>query len=94
MPFLLPPEVISGIQKSFDYTPILNSSHEPLFLFDKNKLLARLVLNKEVFIKCYGAGQNNRILAVVYVDRKNVNLKLIKGDLSEVHLGGDPPEAD
>ena len=51
-----------------------------------------MVLNKEVFIKCYGAGQNNRILAVVYVDRKNVNLKLIKGDLSEVHQGSDPPE--
>jgi len=58
------------------------------------KFLARMVLNKQVFIKGYGTGRNNRILAVVNVDRKNVNLKLIKDDLAEVHQGSDPPEAD
>ncbi len=56
------------------------------------KFLARMVLNKQVFIKGYGLGPYNRILAVVYVDRKNVNLKLIKDDLAEVYQGSDPPE--
>ncbi len=51
------------------------------------KFLARMVLNKQVFIKGYGLGPYNRILAVVYVDRKNVNLKLIKDGLAEVYQG-------
>jgi endonuclease YncB( thermonuclease family) len=51
------------------------------------KFLTRLALNEQVFIKGYDTGQNNRILAVVYVDRKNVNLNLIKDGLAEVYQG-------
>ncbi len=54
------------------------------------KFLARMVLNKQVFIKGYGTGPYNRILAVVYVDRKNVNLELIKAGLAEVYQGKPP----
>ena len=54
------------------------------------KFLARMVLNKQVFIKGYGLGPYSRILAVVYVDRKNVNLELIKAGLAEVYQGKPP----
>jgi len=54
------------------------------------KFLARMVLNKQVFIKGYGTGPYNRILGVVYVDRKNVNLELIKAGLAEVYQGKPP----
>ncbi len=52
--------------------------------------LAAMVLNKQVFIKGYGTGPYNRILAVVYVDRKNINLELIKAGLAEVYQGNPP----
>ena len=51
------------------------------------KFLTRLALNEQVFIKGYDTGQNNRILAVVYVDRKNGNLNLIQDGLAEVYQG-------
>ena len=54
------------------------------------KFLAGMVLNKTVDIKGYGTGPYNRILAVVYVDRKNVNLELIKAGLAEVYKGRPP----
>ncbi len=50
----------------------------------------RMVLNKQVFIKGYGTGPYNRILAVVYVGKKNVNLELIKAGYAEVYQGKPP----
>jgi len=49
-----------------------------------------MVLNKQVFIKGYGLGPYNRILGVVYVGKKNVNLELIKAGLAEVYKGKPP----
>ncbi len=58
------------------------------------KFLAGMVLNKQVFIKGYGLGPYNRILAVVYVGRKNANLELIKAGLAEVYRGKSPRGLD
>ncbi len=52
--------------------------------------LAAMVLNKQVFIKGYGLGPYNRILAVVYVGKINVNLELIKAGYAEVYQGRPP----
>jgi len=54
------------------------------------RFLTRMILNKQVFIKGYGTGPYNRILAVVYVSKKNVNLELIKAGLAEVYRGKPP----
>ena len=54
------------------------------------RFLVRMALNKQVFIKGYGTGPYNRILGVVYVDRKNVNLELVKAGLAEVYQGRPP----
>ena len=74
-------------------TPETNKrKHKPGQPFgDKaKKFLAAMVLNKSVDIKGYGLGPYNRILAVVYVDGKNVNLELIKYGLAEVYQGKPP----
>jgi len=49
-----------------------------------------MVLNKQIFIKGYGTGSYNRILAVVYVSKKNVNFELVKAGLAEVYQGRPP----
>lgn len=49
-----------------------------------------MVLNKQVFIKGYGTVPYNRMLAVVYVSKKNVNLELVKAGLVEVYQGRPP----
>ena len=49
-----------------------------------------MVLNKQVFIKGYGTGPYNRILAVVYLSKKNVNLELVKTGLAEAYQGRPP----
>ena len=51
------------------------------------KHLANLVLNKSVEVKSYGTGRYGRILGVVFVDGKNVNLEIIKAGLAEVFRG-------
>lgn len=49
-----------------------------------------MVLNKQVFIKGYVLGSYNRILGVVNVDRKNINLEFLKVGLAEVYQGKPP----
>jgi len=49
-----------------------------------------MVLNKQIFNKGYGTGPYNRILAVVYVSKKNINLELVKAGLAEVYQGRTP----
>jgi endonuclease YncB( thermonuclease family) len=75
-----------------DSPEIKKGKHKPGQPFGQKakKLLTRMVLNKQVFIKGYGLGPYNRILAVVYVDRKNVNLELVKAGLAEVYQGKPP----
>ena len=54
------------------------------------KFLAGMVLNKTVDIKGYGLGRYNRIIGVVFVDGKNVNLEMVKAGLAEVYRGKPP----
>jgi micrococcal nuclease len=54
------------------------------------KYLAELVLNKTVDIKGYGLDRYSRILGVIYLDGKNINLEMIKAGLAEVYHGLAP----
>jgi endonuclease YncB( thermonuclease family) len=56
--------------------------------------LAKLVLNKTVDIKGYGLDRYHRILGVVVVDGRNVNLELVKAGLAEVYRGNPPKGLD
>jgi len=75
-----------------DAPELKRGKHKPGQPFGQRakKFLARLVLNKQVFIKGYGTGPYNRILGVVYVGRKNVNLEMLKAGLAEVYRGKPP----
>jgi endonuclease YncB( thermonuclease family) len=52
--------------------------------------LAGLVLNKTVDIKGYGMGPYNRILGVIYLNGKNINLEMVQAGLAEVYRGIAP----
>ena len=56
--------------------------------------LQKLVLNKTVDIEGYGLDQYSRVLGVVYVDGKNVNLEMVKEGLAEVYKGKPAPGFD
>jgi endonuclease YncB( thermonuclease family) len=49
--------------------------------------LQRLVLDKTVEIDGFGLDRYSRMLGVVYVDNKNVNLEMVKEGLAEVYRG-------
>jgi endonuclease YncB( thermonuclease family) len=51
------------------------------------KYLAGLVLNKTVDIKGYGLDRYNRILGVIYLNKQNINLEMVKKGLAEVYRG-------
>jgi micrococcal nuclease len=51
------------------------------------KYLAGLVLNKTVDIKGYGQDRYNRVLGVIHLDGKNINLEMVKAGLAEVYRG-------
>ena len=51
------------------------------------KYLASLVLNKTVDIKGYGLDRYNRILGVIYLNKQNINLEIVKKGLAEVYRG-------
>ena len=51
------------------------------------KYLASLVLNKTITIKEYGTDRYGRILGLVFVDGKNVNLEMVKAGFAEVYRG-------
>lgn len=54
------------------------------------KYLAGMVLNKTIDLKIYGLDQYNRILGVIYVCGKNVNLEMVKAGYAEVSRGRSP----
>ena len=54
------------------------------------KHLTGLILNKTVDIKGYGLGPYNRILGVIFLNGKNVNLEMVKVGLAEVYRGKPP----
>ena len=63
-----------------------NEPFQP-FSNKSTKYLASLVLNKSVEVKSYGTDRYGRVLGVVFVDGKNVNLEIIKAGLAEVCRG-------
>jgi len=72
-----------------DAPELKRGKHKPGQPFGQKakKFLTRMVLNKQVFIKGYGLDYHNRILAVVYVGKKNINLEMIKAGLAEAYRG-------
>jgi endonuclease YncB( thermonuclease family) len=58
------------------------------------KYLADLVLNKVVDIKDYGLDRYNRVLGVVYLFGRNINLEMLKAGLAEVYRGKPPKGFD
>jgi micrococcal nuclease len=58
------------------------------------KYLTELVLNKTVDVKGYGLGPYNRILGVITLNGKNINLEMIKAGLAEVYRGIAPYRFD
>jgi endonuclease YncB( thermonuclease family) len=65
------------------------NKHEPGQPFSQGakKYLASLVLNNIVDVKGYGTDRYHRILGVVFVDRHNVNIEMVKAGLAEVYRG-------
>ena len=53
--------------------------------------ISQLIYKKEVELKQYGEGGYNRILAEVFSDGQNVNLKMIRAGLAEVYQGKPAP---
>lgn len=49
-----------------------------------------MVLNRVVDVKGYGLGPYNRVLGVIHVDGKYVNLEMVKAGLAEVYRGRAP----
>jgi len=58
------------------------------------KYLASLVLNKTVDIKGYRLDRYNRLLGVIYLNGKNINLEMVKAGLAEVYRGRPPKGFD
>ncbi len=52
--------------------------------------LAELILNELVDIKAYGLDTNDRILGVVFLEGKNINLEMVRAGLAEVCRGKPP----
>ena len=71
---------------------MLTKKHErgQPFSQQSTKHLAGLVLNKVVDVKGYGVNRYNRILGVIYLDGKNVNLEMVRAGLAEVYDGRPP----
>ena len=53
-----------------------------------------LVLNKVVEIKGYGLDPYNRLLGVLFLKEKNINLEMIKAGFAQVSQGGMPKGFD
>jgi endonuclease YncB( thermonuclease family) len=51
-------------------------------------------LNKTVDITGYGLGPYNRILGVIHVGDKNINLEMVQAGLAEVYRGKPPKGFD
>jgi endonuclease YncB( thermonuclease family) len=56
--------------------------------------LAHLVLNRTVTLKAYGRDRYERVLAIVYCDRRDVNHAMLKAGMAEVYRGRTPETFD
>ena len=63
--------------------------HEPGQPYNQQskKYLAGLILNQTVDIKGYGSDRYNRVLGVIYLNGKSINLEMVKAVLAEVYRG-------
>jgi|GEM_PF-579923 endonuclease YncB( thermonuclease family) len=52
--------------------------------------LSRMVFKKSVEITSYGYDIDNRILGVAHLDRKNINLDMVRAGMAEVYPGKAP----
>ena len=53
-----------------------------------------MILNKVVNIKGYGLDGYNRILGLIYLNGKNINLEMVRAGLAEVYRGRPPKGFD
>ena len=58
------------------------------------KYLAGLILDKVVEIKGYGLDRYSRILAIIFLEGRNINLEMVKAGLAEVYRGRPPKGFD
>lgn len=58
------------------------------------RYLADLVLNKKINVDRYGLDPDNRVVGVIYVGTKNINLEMVKAGLAEVCRGKPPKGLD
>ena len=58
------------------------------------KYLAGLILNTGVDIKYYGLDRYYRVLGVIFLEGKNINLEMVKAGFAEVYRGKPPKEFD
>jgi len=58
------------------------------------KYLAGLILNKAVEIKYYGLDRYYRVLGVIFLEGKNINLEMVRAGLAEVYRGKPPKGFD
>ena len=58
------------------------------------KYLASLILNKVVEIKYYVFDRYYRVLGVIFLEGKNINLEMIRAGLAEVYRGKPPKGFD
>ena len=56
--------------------------------------ISRQDIKKVVDIKGYGLDQYNRILAVIFVEGRNINLEMVRAGLAEVYRGRPPKGFD
>ncbi len=56
------------------------------------KHLGDLILNKIVDIKGYGLDRYGRVLGVIHLDGRNINLEMVKAGLAEVYRGKSPKD--
>jgi len=61
---------------------------------DAKRVLSEMVLNKPVDIRGYGTDRYNRILGVVQLGGKNINLEMVRMGLAEVYRGKPPKMLD
>jgi len=62
----------------------------PSLALEAKSYLAEMTLNKVIGIEGHGLDESNRVLGVLFINRLNVNLEMIKAGYATVYQG-DPP---
>lgn len=56
--------------------------------------LDELLLNKIVRIRAYGSDTENRVVAEIYLNGRNINLEMVRAGFAEVYREGLPKDLD